>query len=487
MPSPNEASFDEAFHAEVARDSRGAEAVLAESVPKSAENIHVSLNEVVTACVGFVDHAGHALWSPNAQTHKVVVSSDEHTVKTPSFSFSMLAPEAHMKNRTSTAPKPTWSVSCDKNDLSYAVDLESGVQTKESTPAFATDTARSNSKESAKLRTEAQRDVAADSQVHGRGLAPSKCHTNPSEENVKTIDVYDNQKSQQAPRVGGRRRSVLGPNDEAVAKDEDQNAPCFPEQHALSAVLSSAALSRDPSRIDLEACKQPDSDLESNSVRFGPPFATDNSTVIAKLSDDIYSEAGRSCENEILHEGWVRKRGQVNKAFKERYFVLTTGVLKYYLSHEDYVAQRPEQNSLDCLGLRVEAPPGGEGSKADDGEDVCDTKKELTFVLTSAGGKRVVCQVGSGNECKEWVRHVKAAASESYARKWGQKSHLNLKPRRGSMQTMLRLRTGNGDGSEGRRGSRTRRRGSMELLGDMSSALASGANSALKRVCNPRT
>ena len=58
------------------------------------------------------------------------------------------------------------------------------------------------------------------------------------------------------------------------------------------------------------------------------------------------------------HEGPVRKRGQVNTAFKSRYFVLSEGLLRYYKTKHDYMAKRAEQGTLSCHNMQVEKLDG---------------------------------------------------------------------------------------------------------------------------------
>ena len=54
-------------------------------------------------------------------------------------------------------------------------------------------------------------------------------------------------------------------------------------------------------------------------------------------------------------EGWVWKRGHLNTAFRQRYFVLSDGVLRYYLDKDHYYGSRPPQGTLNCAGLSVES------------------------------------------------------------------------------------------------------------------------------------
>ncbi|MGB1604712.1 MAG: hypothetical protein ACPIOQ_68910, partial [Promethearchaeia archaeon] len=53
------------------------------------------------------------------------------------------------------------------------------------------------------------------------------------------------------------------------------------------------------------------------------------------------------------HAGWVRKRGQLNTAFQDRYFVLADGVLRNYKTKEDFDKKHAEQSHLPCRGMTV--------------------------------------------------------------------------------------------------------------------------------------
>lgn len=73
------------------------------------------------------------------------------------------------------------------------------------------------------------------------------------------------------------------------------------------------------------------------------------------------------------HEGPVRKRGQLNTAFKSRYFVLSEGLLRYYKTKHDYMAKRAEQGTLSCHNMRVEKQDGSLHPPTARGHDVSAT------------------------------------------------------------------------------------------------------------------
>ena len=102
------------------------------------------------------------------------------------------------------------------------------------------------------------------------------------------------------------------------------------------------------------------------------------------------------------HEGVVRKRGQTNTAFAERYFVLAAGSLKYYKSKKDVDLNHKAQGELLCKGLQVEAAP-----------TTSDRKTEFDFIITDAQGKRIICCVPSEVERDVWLSKLSKAAAES--------------------------------------------------------------------------
>lgn len=99
--------------------------------------------------------------------------------------------------------------------------------------------------------------------------------------------------------------------------------------------------------------------------------------------------------------GVVRKRGQINTAFAERYFVLAAGVLKYYASKKELDLNKKPRGELLCKGLRV----GVDWSAGS-------LKNGFDFTITDARGKRVVCSVPREADREIWVAKLKDAAAE---------------------------------------------------------------------------
>ena len=110
------------------------------------------------------------------------------------------------------------------------------------------------------------------------------------------------------------------------------------------------------------------------------------------------------------HEGLVRKRGQLNTAFEERYFILSDGKLKNYqkrsvLLDEPHLTQSNSmilRGLMHCSGMIVQALP-------DEGEGF-----EFMITLREGhhDGRHVVCCVDTEDERNVWVQKLRSAAEE---------------------------------------------------------------------------
>ena len=108
------------------------------------------------------------------------------------------------------------------------------------------------------------------------------------------------------------------------------------------------------------------------------------------------------------HAGWVRKRGQLNTAFQDRYFVLADGVLRNYKTKEDFDKKHAEQSHLPCRGMTVST------SKSD---GVRDFQFVLTPESTVEGGLKdsvnpheVVISVDTAESRNIWISKLREAA-----------------------------------------------------------------------------
>jgi len=148
-------------------------------------------------------------------------------------------------------------------------------------------------------------------------------------------------------------------------------------------------------------------------------------------AEDFYTETellGFKCT--ITHMGLVRKKGRLNTAFAERFFVLSEGELKYYKT-QDAFETRPFSvaGAFDCRGMHVEIcldpartmPEGPSGTvenllhqrylaRANTGK--APTEAPQYFFTFNVADREMVCSVGSAEERQAWVEKVRAAARE---------------------------------------------------------------------------
>ena len=85
----------------------------------------------------------------------------------------------------------------------------------------------------------------------------------------------------------------------------------------------------------------------------------DSDAVAAEKDSDKRSDDDRTAGSlgeetgSVQHEGPVRKRGQINRAFADRYFVLSESAIRYWKTKEDFENQKPEQGMLQCRDLKI--------------------------------------------------------------------------------------------------------------------------------------
>ena len=99
--------------------------------------------------------------------------------------------------------------------------------------------------------------------------------------------------------------------------------------------------------------------------------------------------------SEILHQGYMKKRGHVNTEYKTRFFVLAgNGIASYYESQADFDAKKEPKGSFSCAGLEV-VPDAGS------------TTDGYQFTLYAdqdgADHKPFECACSSEDERSEWV------------------------------------------------------------------------------------
>jgi hypothetical protein len=99
------------------------------------------------------------------------------------------------------------------------------------------------------------------------------------------------------------------------------------------------------------------------------------------------------------YEGLVRKRGQLNDTFRERYFVLSEGVVSNYKSKKAFEGGNAAQSSMICHGMKVVNVSHG------------DDKTGFEFTLVDADGRQVTCSVSSKTERNIWIEKLSQAAA----------------------------------------------------------------------------
>ena len=99
--------------------------------------------------------------------------------------------------------------------------------------------------------------------------------------------------------------------------------------------------------------------------------------------------------SEILHQGYMKKRGHINTEYKTRFFVLAgNGMASYYESQADFDAKKEPKGTFSCAGLEV-VPDAGS------------TADGYHFTLYAdqdgANHKPFECACSSEDERSEWV------------------------------------------------------------------------------------
>jgi len=114
----------------------------------------------------------------------------------------------------------------------------------------------------------------------------------------------------------------------------------------------------------------------------------------------------------VRYQGEVSKRGQLNPAFKRRYFVLPgDGTLKYYKSKKAFdMDTKAYAGLIACKGLVSHEP------RAD---SVLSTS-EFPFTLTDATGKQIECACDTLQERSAWRKAILQASREHLGQDLGQ-------------------------------------------------------------------
>ena len=128
----------------------------------------------------------------------------------------------------------------------------------------------------------------------------------------------------------------------------------------------------------------------------GDEFDEASMRVSAEISTSATEGAHVKCQ------GAVRKRGQLNTAYKQRWFVLfTDGTLKYFKDQKTYEHNQPCSGTVECQGLAVYA------SKE------IDIGTHFGFTLMDATQKQIQCSCESAQARDMWVEAIRWAASQA--------------------------------------------------------------------------
>jgi hypothetical protein len=115
-------------------------------------------------------------------------------------------------------------------------------------------------------------------------------------------------------------------------------------------------------------------------------------------------------------EGYVRKRGQLNPVFKERYFVLEGHTLKYFKTKQTFARNQSPQGTLDCHGLVVAADPSN------------DTVDVFNFIIETANGTRIECACDSSQARHTWLQALGERTRVSHSSIELHEQHAGVRP-----------------------------------------------------------
>jgi len=107
-------------------------------------------------------------------------------------------------------------------------------------------------------------------------------------------------------------------------------------------------------------------------------------------------------ERGVRYEGEVGKRGQLNRAFQPRYFVIQDEAVAYYKDQLVFASGLKPQGVIACKDLKVKAASGKDGFEG------------FAFILSSHhSGKQIICSVPTPRERASWVSQLQAASTRA--------------------------------------------------------------------------
>ena len=109
---------------------------------------------------------------------------------------------------------------------------------------------------------------------------------------------------------------------------------------------------------------------------------------------------GKQSAGGVRLEGHVRKRGRINKAFKDRFFVLTDDMLSYYKTQD---TKHQARGGMKCIDIEtVQA-------------STASMQGTYEFTVTDTNGRSLVCSVPTEESQQAWIQEIYAATVDSSA------------------------------------------------------------------------
>jgi voltage-gated sodium channel len=127
---------------------------------------------------------------------------------------------------------------------------------------------------------------------------------------------------------------------------------------------------------------------------------------IAELGQETRQDQSRKepLTNSIALTGVFQKRGHINTAWQQRFFVLHKRAISYFASQDEYEKRYPAKGVVLCT--RDDACVGIENQAKDE--------KGFCFKVVQSTGKELICKTNSQKQRDTWVREIQAAIQGHY-------------------------------------------------------------------------
>ena len=124
-------------------------------------------------------------------------------------------------------------------------------------------------------------------------------------------------------------------------------------------------------------------------------------------------------------QGYVKKRGQNNTAFKRRFFVLKDEWLRYYETQDAFESKQADKGQLSCVGMYTRKDKG----------------MPCHFDIIDNAGRVLQCQCDEPSERDAWIENIAAAALAAAVAKSLQMQKDGLSPHHQEPAQETRLQT----------------------------------------------